>query len=209
MVTTNTLRRAIVSLNIPRKVADLLVYANNIAQKLNGNPNFPSPLPTIVAILAAITDLHTSETAVLSRTKGAATVRNDKRAVLVALLQQLRGYVQAVADATPENGAAIIESAGFAVRKTVARGKRQFAAQQGALSGSVVVTAVTAGARASYDWEYSVDGGKTWIAAPSTTQGRATITGIAAATAAQFRYRTVTPKGGQGDWTQPTTLIVK
>jgi len=25
----------------------------------------------------------------------------------------------------------------------------------------------------------------------------------------QFRYRAVTAKGGQGDWSQPTSLLVK
>jgi hypothetical protein len=69
----------------------------------------------VAALTAAVNDLQTAETAALSRAKGAATVRDDKRVVVVGLLQQLRGYVQAIADATPENGAAIIESAGLAV----------------------------------------------------------------------------------------------
>jgi hypothetical protein len=136
-------------------------------------------------------------------------VRNDKRTVLVSLLQQLRGTVQAVADATPENGAAIIESSGFAVRKVAARGKRPFAATQGKLSGTANVTAVSAGVRASYEWEYSVDGAKTWVAAPGTIQGKTTIGGLPVGTAVQFRYRAITPKGGQGDWSQAVQLLVK
>ena len=136
-------------------------------------------------------------------------MRNDKRAALVVLLQQLRGYVQNVADATPENGAAIIESSGLAVRKTITRGKQQFSAKQGTLSGSAVVTAASAGPRSSYEWQYSVDGGKTWVDAPSTTQGKTTVHGLPTATAVQFRYLAVTPKGGQGDWSAPVTLVVK
>ena len=50
--------------------------------------------------------------------------RNGKRAILVSMLQQERGYVQAVADATPEDGATIIRSAGMDVRKTPARGSK-------------------------------------------------------------------------------------
>jgi hypothetical protein len=210
MSTNNSsIKRAIVSLNIPEKNADLILYGTTIVQKMTGNVNFPTPVPTVAAIQAAVTDLHNSQTAALSRVKGAATVRNDKRTVLVSLLQQLRGTVQAVADATPENGAAIIESAGFAVRKIAARGKRPFAATQGTLSGTADVTAVSAGVRASYEWEYSVDGGKTWVAAPGTIQGRTTIPGLPVGTAVQFRYRAITPKGGQGDWSQPVSLLVK
>ncbi len=207
--TNNTLNRATVSLNIPAKNADLILFGNTVAQKLTNNALLPNPTPTVAAILAATSDLHTAETAALTRAKGTASVRNGKRVVLVGLLQQLRGYVQSVADATPEDGAAIIQSAGLAVRKIAAHGKRQFGAKQGALSGSAVVTAVTAGRGASYAWEYSLDGGKTWVAAPSTTQGKTTIAGLPAGTMVQFRYLAVTPKGGQGNWSQPLSLLVK
>jgi len=60
--------------------------------------------------------------------------------------------------------AALIQSAGFAVRKTTA----------------------SAGHRASYDWEYSADGGKTWVLLPSTLQAKTSVTGLAAGTTVQF-----------------------
>ena len=207
--TITSIHRAIVSLNVPTKNADVIVYGTNIVQKMTANPIFPTPTPSVAALLGAVTDLHNAQTATLSRTKGAATLRNSKRAALVALLQRLGAYVQTVADATPENGAVIIESSGLAVRKVTPRGKRPFVAKQGTLSGSAEVTALSPGGRASYEWQYSVDGGKTWVAAPGTTRGRTTITGFAPATSVQFRYLTVTPKGGQSDWSQPTSLIVK
>jgi hypothetical protein len=210
MTTNNkSIHRATITLGIPSKVADLILYSNNIAQKMTNNPNFPTPTPPVATLAAAVDALHAAETTVLSRAKGSATVRNDKRTALVSLLQQLDGYVQSVADATPENGAAIIESAGLTVRKTTPRGKRPFAARPGALSGSAVVTAVSAGARSSYEWQYSTDGGKTWLFAPATTQGRTTIVGLPAGTTVQFRYLAVTPKGGQGDWSPAVALLVK
>jgi hypothetical protein len=156
--TNQSIHRATVSMNLPKKNADLVLYGNNVVQKMTNNPVFPTPTPTLVALTLAVTDLHNAETAALSRAKGTATVRNGKRAVLVALLQQLRGYVQAVA---------------------------------------------------SYAWEYSLDGGKTWVAAPITTQGRTTIAGLPSGTTVQFRYLAVTPKGGQGNWSQPLSLLVK
>jgi hypothetical protein len=207
--TNKSIHRAIISLAIPVKIADVILYANNIVQKITSNPSFPTPTPTVAALNAAVSDLHTAETAALSRATGAATVRNDKLATLVSLLQQLRGYVQSIADATPENGAAIIESAGLAVRKITAHGKRAFAAKPGALSGSTIVTAVSAGPRSSYEWQYSTDGGKTWVFAPATTQGKTTVAGLPAGTTVQFRYLAVTPKGGQGDWSPAVSLLVK
>jgi hypothetical protein len=204
-----SIHRATISLDVPTKIADVILYANNIVQKLTNNPNIPTPVPTVAALAAAVNDLHAAETAALSRAKGSATVRNDKRTVLVSLLQQLRGTVQSVADATPENGAAIIESAGLAVRKIPSPGKRGFSAKSGPLSGSARVTAVSAGARSSYEWQYSSDGGKTWVLAPATTQGKTTIAGLPVATTVQFRVLAVTPKGGQGDWSQPVSLVVR
>ena len=206
---SKSIHRAIVTLGIPKKNADVILYATNIAQKMTNNANFPTPTPTIATLSAAVNDLHAAETVALSRAKGSATVRNDKRAVLVSLLQQLDGYVQSIADASPENGAAIIESAGLAVRKITPRGKRNFAAKPGALSGSAVVTAASSGPRSSYEWQYSTDGGKTWVFAPATTQGTTKIAGLPAGTTVQFRYLTVTPKGGQGDWSPALSLLVK
>ena len=210
MATTNkSIHRATITLGIPNKTADLILFADNVVQKITNNPAFPTPTPTVAVLAAAVSDLHSAETTALSRAKGAATVRNDKRTALISLLQQFRGYVQGVADATPENGAAIIESAGLTVRKIVARGKRPFAARQGALSGTAVVTAVTAGDRSSYEWQYSTDGGKTWAFAPATTQGKTTISGLPVGTTVEFRYLSVTPKGGQGDWSAPVSLLMK
>jgi hypothetical protein len=77
----------------------------------------------------------------------------------LTLLQQLRGYVQAVADATPENGATLIQSAGFAVRRIPQRAARVFAAKQGPVSGSVKLTATVSARRASYgegDWGQAI-----------------------------------------------------
>jgi hypothetical protein len=62
--------------------------------------------------------------------------------------------------------------------------------------------------RASYEWEYSSDGGKTWSPAPPSLQAKTTVTGLAAGTSVQFRYRAVT-KAGADDWSNPVTLLVR
>ena len=116
--------------------------------------------------------------------------------------------MQAIADATPENGATIIQSAGIAVRKVPLRATRVFGAKPGLVSGSAKLTATIAARRASYDWEYSIDGGKTWVSAPSTLQAKTTITGLPVGTSVLFRYRTLT-KTGEGDWSQGLSLLVK
>jgi hypothetical protein len=197
-----------VSLNLPAKVADLIAYGTGVVHAMTNNPAFPAPVPALAAISAAVSDLQAAETVALTRVKGAAAARNDKRAVLVSLLQQLRGSVQAVADATPENGATIIQSAGLGVRKTVVRATRVFEVKPGPLSGTAAATTTVAARRASYEWEYSVDGGKTWVSAPVTLKSKATITGLPVGTVVQFRSRAVT-KSGEGDWGQVVSMLVK
>jgi hypothetical protein len=56
--------------------------------------------------------------------------------------------------------------------------------------------------------QYSADGGKTWISVPSTLQAKTTVSGMTPGATALFRYRAVT-KTGEGDWSQPTALLVR
>ncbi|MGH7294731.1 MAG: hypothetical protein ACRELB_07360 [Polyangiaceae bacterium] len=193
---------------MPAKVADFIAYVIGVVHAMTNNPAFPSPVPALSVLSAAVSDLQAAETLALTKAKGTAAARNDKRAVVVSLLQQLRGYVQAVADATPENGATLIQGAGFAVRKIPQRAARVFAAKQGLTSGAVKLTATISARRASYEWQSSTDGGKTWVSAPATLQAKTTIVGLPAGTFVQFRYKTVT-KDGEGDWSQALALLVK
>jgi hypothetical protein len=205
--TTSRVRHTIVALKLPLSVPALITYAKGIVTRMTANPSFPNPTPTLAAVTAAIDDLQVAEAAALARTKGAVATRNDKRAVLVLLLKQLRGYIQTTADTSAENGAAIIESAGTAVRKTPTRLARAFAAKPGPVSGTAKVVARKAAQRASYEWQHSTDGGKTWITAPVTLQSKTTIAGLAAGATVLFKSRAVT-KAGEGDWSQPASLVI-
>jgi len=207
-MTTSTTHRSLVSLNLSTVIAILISIAKAIVQALSGNASFPNPTPTLAVVTAGITDLENAESAALSRVKGAVAARNDKRKVLVSLLQELKAYVQKVADADQEHGAALIQSAGMNVRKAPVRKPRVFTITQGIVSGAVHVVAPSAGRRAAYDWEWSSDGGKTWQLAPSTMQAKTSLTGLTAGATLMFRYRAVT-KTGEADWSQPISFMVK
>jgi hypothetical protein len=194
-------------LKLPTRMADVITYAQGIVKAMTGNASFPAPTPTLAVISTAISDLQTAETAAMSRVKGAVAVRNDKRAALVKLLKQLKAYVQTVADANVDSGGAIIQSAALGVKKTPARKPRVFGAATGAVSGTAKLVAASAGPRAAYEWEYSLDGGKTWQQAPSTMQARTTVSGLTPGATVQFRYRPLT-KVGEGNWSQPVSLVV-
>jgi hypothetical protein len=203
---TNT-RHSFVILKLPLSVPAFITYARGIVTRITGNPSIPNPTPSLAVLTAAINDLQVAEAAAQSRLKGAVDTRNDKRTALVLLLRQLRGHIQTVADAAAENGAAIIASAGLAVRKTPAHRARAFTAKQGAVSGSAKLVATTAARRASYEWQYSTDGGKIWVIAPATLQARTTIAGFVPGSTVVFKFRPVT-RTGEGDWSQPVSLVV-
>lgn len=203
-----SVHRILVILNLPRPVPALVTYAQSVITAMTNNPHFPTPSPALAEVSTALTALQTSESAALTRVKGAVVARNDKRAALVKLLQELRGYIQRIADADPENSATIIQSSGLPARKTPAHRPRVFTAKPGAVSGSADVIAATAARRASYEWQYSTDGGKTWIEAAPSLRSRTTITNLPVASMAQFRYRSVT-KAGPSDWSQPVSLVVR
>jgi hypothetical protein len=208
MATATKTHRSLASLLLPKKVPALITYAQGIVKSMTGNAAFATPSPTLASITQAINDLQTAETAVLARTKGAATTRNDKRTALLTLLQELRSYIQVQADASMDTGAAIIESAGIAVKKTAVRAPRVFDAKPGAVSGTVKLVTNSAGHRASYEWEYSTNGGQSWVTMPTTLQAKTSLTGLTSGGTVQFRYRPVT-KTGEGNWSQPVSLLVK
>jgi hypothetical protein len=195
-------------LKLPRRIQPAITYARAIVTAMTGNAAFPSPAPTLAAVTAAIDALQIAETSALTRAKGTATVRNEKLAELVTLLRQLVRYVQNVADGNVDSGASIIESAAIAVKKTAVRKPRVFAAASGPVSGTAKLVAPRAAGRASYEWQQSLDGGKTWVTERVTMQADTVVQGLTPGASVLFRYRPVTKKG-EGDWSQPASLIIR
>jgi hypothetical protein len=208
MTNIKTSHRSLAALKLPKQPVALAAFSTSVVKSMTGNPQFATPVPALAEVTQDITDLQTAETQAQSRIKGAVTTRNEKQTALVGTMQKLCAYVQGVADANVESGASIIESAGIGVRKVPVRTPRVFEATPGTVSGAVKLMAKSAGPRSSYEWQYSIDGGKTWVIAPATLQAKTIVTGLTPAATVQFRYRAVT-KAGEGDWSQTVVLLVK
>ncbi len=54
------IHRATISLNIPAKIGDVILYADSIVQERTNNPSFPTPTSTLAALTAAVSDLHSA-----------------------------------------------------------------------------------------------------------------------------------------------------
>jgi hypothetical protein len=205
---TTTQHRTIAVLKLPTHVPDLIKVGQSIVQAMTGNAALPSPTPPLAAVSAALAALDAAETATKTRAKGTVAARNTVRAAVISTLHELKAYVQQASDADPSQAESIITGAAMSVKKASLRPKTDFAAKAGATSGSVHLVAKAAAHRASYEWQSSADGGKTWQSAPATLQAKATVTGLPPATTCLFRYRPVT-KVGEGDWSQVVSFIVK
>ena len=73
--------------------------------------------------------------------------------------------------------------------------------------GEVLVRAKAVKGRASYEWQYSIDGGKTWLAMGTTTVANTSLPGMTAGAALMFRFRT-TVKKTTSDWSATVSFTV-
>jgi hypothetical protein len=205
---TTTIQRVLAVLKLPTHIADQVKLGQALQAALVGNPHFPLPDPIITAFDDALVKYNAAETVAQTRAKGTIAARNAAKVVYTSAIHALKARIQQIADATPDQAEAIITSTTLAVKKTSQRQKQSFMARYGATSGAVEVIAKAAAPRASYEWQYSLDGGKTWVSTPNTLQSKTTITGLPVATVVEFRVRSTT-RSGQGDWGLPTSLLVK
>ena len=193
----------------------LTAGAKNIYSKMSSDvQQFPSPVPNMPTYLGLLTSLESAQPAVRSGIKGASVSRNNAANALVSGTKQILSYVQALADASPENAAAIIIAAGFAVAVVPSNPLSPLMLKNGTPSGTVLLRAyvhlLTGGTTKSvcYAWQYSVDGQKTWVSLPVTPVSRTTITGITPLTTLAARVAVTVGKQPMSDWSPVSTIAV-
>ena len=196
-----------VVLTLPQPVDTLITLGTAVHDSVAANPTLlPSPSPALTVLSTHLGSLQTQQVAVKAHTPGALVLRDAACALVKADLRQLKAYVQQLVCANPSNAAAIALAAGMRLAKTGAFAKPPLAAKQ-TVSGTVVLVAkATAGSKA-YEWQYSTDGGKTWLTTPASTKAETAIAGLVPGTTVLFRHRAVV-KGGPEDWGQTIQRIV-
>jgi hypothetical protein len=201
--------RVFAATGVPHKVktATLIAAVKSIVAAGEGNPLLPARSPPLLALAAAVTALDEAETAAGSRTIGTVAPRNDARRRVLVALAVYKELVQAEADANPEQAESVIVRSGLRTRRPTTRRKRPFTARSGKVSGSIRLGVLAASRRASYEWGWSLDGGKTWSGHRTTLQTTTTIRGLPVGKFVVFRVRPVT-KAGAGDWMDAITVLV-
>ena len=89
--------------------------------------------------------------------------------------------------------------------------KPDFAVKQGTATGEIKLIALAAKfngkrVKASYEWQYSVDGGVTWVSLDTTVVAKTIATGMRVDVKTLFRKRYTTSKGGTTAWCTPIAV---
>jgi uncharacterized protein (DUF2126 family) len=175
------MRRIKVALKLPKGDLAVIAKAKHIASCMTGNAYVP-----------AVTC--------------AASARDQKLRVVLDDLEQLRVYVETVANTHGPDAKAVIVSCGMHVKQSAGPSKALFDVKQGKTSGSVRLLALHPGIRASFGWQYSVDG-EQWVDAGETSAAELERGGFTPGTEYWFRFSTLTTHG-RSDWSDPLKLLV-
>ncbi len=193
-----------VVLKMPATAKELSLFSKTVRSSMTGNPRFPNPTPGLDVLSERIEALD----ATLSG--GSAAETQAAKEALRECLKHLGFYVQSVAEtasSTVDLGAieALVESAGFALRRPGPRAKLGFAVKRGAEAGTADLTAPAS--RDPHDWAYSTDQ-HTWIALAASRQATMRATGLPVGVPLYFRHRLLT-KTGYSAWSEPLAMLSK
>jgi hypothetical protein len=167
-----SMKRILAAVYPPENASALVVLSLAIVAKMDRNPHFPNPVPTLAKVKEAIDALQEAEVVSQSGLRGTKEARNEARRKLSSLLNRLKAYVQGVADDDPDNAGSIIEGAGMSVQPKGPRAKQLLAVRHGPVQGTVLLAVKATAKVATYGWQMSEDGSGTWIDLPKTIQAK-------------------------------------
>jgi len=205
---TVSMQRMLVKLERPTMVAAFLIQAQNVVDRMTGNPWFPNTVPALAEVQARIDALDSSETEALSLERGLKQARNADLRRLVSAMDLLKAFVQFTGDENFDHAADVIESAGMSVKGRSYPVKEAFSVRPGRVSGAVKLMVTAAGKVVAYHWQMSADGGQTWQDLPSTLRAKTVVTGLVPQKTCWFRYHVVV-RSGPLDWSEPVSIVVR
>jgi hypothetical protein len=192
----------------PSSVSAVIVYGRHVILVMTNNAWFPSPPIALAVVSSDIDALENAEVATKGRAQGMVQIRNDKLKKVNSDLDLLEAYAQQIIDSHPDLAETIASSGGMHLRRLPTRNKPVLAAAMTGTPGNVRLDAkAVRRSGASYEWQYSPDDGKTWIAGGITTHANTTVTGLSPGATYLFRFRSTIGKT-TSDWCPPISLII-
>ena len=174
----------------------LLTKAMDILTSMTGNTNFPTPVPALADLSAAITNFQTALVGASTRDRTQVVLKNRARVDLVALLTALGNYVTFTAD----GNSAMIGSTAFDTRKIpqpVIVTKPTAVVDLGPNSGELINSATDAKKNRGFVHQYTADPlneGSMWESFPATSK-KFTFSGLSKAQIYWVRVGVIGAKG--------------
>ncbi len=200
------------------QILPLLERTQTMHDKMAADPvTYAAPNPPLSTFLTLNQNVRQAQLVVPSRAIGAAAARDAQRDLLFTAAETERMYVQTLVDAAPGRAVTLIENAGLVVARLPVRQKPLLSLANGPQPGTVLCDAnvglllATAGFTGRrlrcIHWAFSIDGGKSFVSAPSTPNGRTTLVGLPSVTIVGVKV-SVSNSKGPGPWSQVVTILV-
>ena len=182
--------------------------ARFIVTQVVGNPNFPSPTPSLATLATAA---NNAEAALLAAKRGSANDKatlRTKIAELNLVLSEFGDYVKNHANTNPNTAEAVILSAGLQVRKKATHTTPDFSAMLTGKPREVKLQhkAVTPG---SYEFQICTDltNEANWVTFAVGTLSRVVKGGLAPNTRYYFRARVI-GRDGYSAWSEVRSVFI-
>ena len=200
------IKQAIVILNLPKVMSQLIFRAKAIASALHSNSTFAALATKVEQLIAHVAELETIIAALKAKTDGV-TIRMRRlsyEAVKIDL-HTLRMEVQKMADLNIATAAVLIKSAGMEMKSLATRGVQQNTVSDGDISGSVNLTAA---GRGLHEWRISTNGDDFDFLSSSTTS-RISVINLTPGTIYYFQNRRMLRRNKKGNWSHVMKLRVR
>jgi hypothetical protein len=194
-------KRNPVATHMPQPVAKFILRCRHIVLAMTGSSWFPSPPVALTTVTTDIDALEAAEARARRGGDGTVADRDEKRQIVDDHVAGLKAYVQSVVHQNPDQAALITQSAGLYTRRVTRRHKAPLDVVKGVLEGEALIQAKAVGKSAAYEWQHSLDGGKSWLSLPTTTVADTRVSGLVLGTLYLFRFRTIRGRKA-GEWSQ-------
>ena len=179
--------------------------------------DYPALCPSLPVFQDLLANAIAAQLRVPMRTVGLAKARDVDRDLLWSAMKSERAYVQSLVDSDPTRGRLLIENAGLLVATSHRYQKPLLTLALGTQPGTVLCDAnltllVGTGTtkpsqKRCLDWEYTLDGAATFVAAGSTPGCKTLLTGLPSLTVVGVRV-CLSSRAGAGAWSQVATIVV-
>lgn len=204
---TRRQKRVFIARRLPTSVPALIVAVKAIVAAGRKSPHAAAVKPLLDALEAANDALARAQTEADTRAKGKTELRDEALDHLYKRLDAYEAAVLQIAELDLETAASTVAIMGLQVRRPSSRRKPPIRIEPG-VSGTLKVWVKAAAKVASYEWEWSANGGKAWNRAPTTNRADTTLPDLPLGVYVLIRYRATTRKGAT-DWSQPVEVLVK